>query len=226
MLRAIVLTAEASGGRGSGPGWHFAERRVTFSPEIRSGLTVRGRSRRLVFSDGLRGVRPPDARIRQPPRPGLAPGPGPARPPMFHQLLTPIGHSLALSFLVAVLPVVTILVLLGVLRRPAWQAALAGLAVGLVIAVTGWDLPVGLAVSSALNGAVFALWPVMWIVVTALLLYNVAVVSGRFDAFRIWVLTHLPNDRRVSWWWSAFASARCWKASRDSGPPWRSQVRS
>jgi lactate permease len=116
---------------------------------------------------------------------------------MFHQLLTPIGHSLALSFLVAVLPVVTILVLLGVLRRPAWQAALAGLAVGLVIAVTGWDLPVGLAVSSALNGAVFALWPVMWIVVTALLLYNIAVVSGRFAAFRVWVLTHLPKDRRV-----------------------------
>ncbi len=37
----------------------------------------------------------------------------------------------------------------------------------------------------------------MWIVVNALLLYNIAVVSGRFDAFRDWVLDHLPNDRRV-----------------------------
>ncbi len=43
----------------------------------------------------------------------------------------------------------------------------------------------------------FALWPVMWIVVNALLLYNIAVVSGRFDAFRDWMLDHLPNDRRV-----------------------------
>ena len=48
-----------------------------------------------------------------------------------------------------------------------------------------------------LNGAVFALWPVMWIVVNALLLYNIAVRSGRFDAFRSWMITHLPNDRRV-----------------------------
>ncbi len=43
----------------------------------------------------------------------------------------------------------------------------------------------------------FALWPVMWIVFNALLLYNVAVVSGRFDTFRDWVVGHLPNDRRV-----------------------------
>ena len=43
----------------------------------------------------------------------------------------------------------------------------------------------------------FALWPVMWIVVNALLLYNVAVASGRFDAFRDWVIARLPNDRRV-----------------------------
>ena len=48
-----------------------------------------------------------------------------------------------------------------------------------------------------LHGVVFALWPVMWIVVNALLLYNIAVESGRFDAFRAWVLNHLPNDRRI-----------------------------
>jgi lactate permease len=54
-----------------------------------------------------------------------------------------------------------------------------------------------LAFASAVNGAVFALWPVMWIVINALFLYNIAVASGRFDAFRDWVITHLPNDRRV-----------------------------
>ena len=116
---------------------------------------------------------------------------------MFHQLLTPIGDSLGLSFLVAVLPVLTVLVLLGVLRRPAWQAALAGLVVGLIIAVLPWQMPIGLALHAVLCGATFALWPVMWIVVNALLLYNIAVRSGRFDAFRTWVITHLPNDRRV-----------------------------
>ena len=116
---------------------------------------------------------------------------------MFHQLLTPVADSLPLSFIVAALPVLTVLVLLGVLRRPAWQSSLAGLAVGLVIAIAVWSLPASLALNSIANGVVFALWPVMWIVVNALLLYNIAVESKRFDAFRAWVLNHLPNDRRV-----------------------------
>ena len=116
---------------------------------------------------------------------------------MFHQSLTPIGDSLLLSFLVASLPIVTVLVMLGVLRRPAWQASLGGLVVGLVMAVLPWHMPVGLALDSVAAGVVFALWPVMWIAFNALILYNVAVVSGRFDAFRAWVLENLPADRRV-----------------------------
>ncbi len=116
---------------------------------------------------------------------------------MFKQVLTPVAGSLPLSFLVAVLPIVVVLVLLGVLRRPAWQASLAGLLVAFVIAVSVWHFPLRLALDSVAAGATFALWPVMWIVVNALLLYNVAVVSGRFDAFRDWIIEHLPNDRRV-----------------------------
>jgi lactate permease len=116
---------------------------------------------------------------------------------MFQQLLTPVSDSLVLSFLVAILPVLAVLVLLGIFRRPAWEAALAGLVIGLLVAVTAWRMPVGLALNSVLNGAIFALWPVMWIVVNALLLYNIAVRSGRFEAFRVWVIDHLPNDRRV-----------------------------
>ncbi len=116
---------------------------------------------------------------------------------MFNQLLAPVAGSLPLSFLVAALPIVVVLVMLGVLRRPAWQASLGGLLVALVIAVLVWRFPLGLALDSVAAGAVFALWPVMWIVFNALLLYNIAVASGRFDAFRDWVVEHLPNDRRV-----------------------------
>src|ERR1700727_2467453 len=92
---------------------------------------------------------------------------------LFHQLLTPVGGNLPLSFLVAVLPIVVVLVMLGVLRRPAWQASLGGLIIAFVIAVACWQMPLGLALDSAAAGAVFALWPVMWIVFTALLLYNI-----------------------------------------------------
>ena len=116
---------------------------------------------------------------------------------MFNQLLTPVGDSLFLSFLVATIPIIVVLVMLGVLRRPAWQASLAGLAVAMAIAIGVWQMPVSLAVSSTAAGVAFALWPIMWIVFSALILYNTAVLSGRFDAFRRWVLTHLPNDKRI-----------------------------
>ena len=116
---------------------------------------------------------------------------------MFQQLLTPVSGNLGLSFVVAILPILTVLILLGALRRPAWQASLAGLVVALIIAVAVWSLPVGLALDAVFNGVVFALWPVMWIVVNALLLYNIAVRSGRFESFRAWLIANLPNDRRV-----------------------------
>src|SRR5690349_16633169 len=116
---------------------------------------------------------------------------------MFHQFLTPIGNSLLPSFLVAALPILVVLVLLGWARRPAWQASLAGLVVGLIVAIAGWKFPVGLALDSVAAGAVFACWPVMWIVFTAILLYNIAQRSGRFAAFRMWMIDNLPNDRRA-----------------------------
>jgi lactate permease len=116
---------------------------------------------------------------------------------MFHQLLTPIANSLFASFIVAALPIILVLVLLGWARRPAWQASLAGLILAFVIAVAGWRFPAGLALDSVAAGAVFALWPVMWIVFAAILLYNVAQRSGRFEAFRLWMVDNLPNDRRI-----------------------------
>jgi lactate permease len=116
---------------------------------------------------------------------------------MFHQLLTPVGNSLWLSSVTAALPALSVVLLLGLFRRPAWQAASAGLAVGAAVALGPWQVPLNLVMQSVLSGAVFALWPVMWIVLNGLLLFNIAVCSGRFDAFRRWMLSNLPNDRRI-----------------------------
>jgi len=117
--------------------------------------------------------------------------------PRFRQPLDPVGHSLLLSLLVGIIPIVVVLVLLGVLRRPAWQAALAGLAAGLVIAVAVWGIPLDLAVRAALNGVAFALVPVMWIVWNAMWLYNMTVRSGKFDLFRRWMVYNVPPDKRI-----------------------------
>jgi lactate permease len=116
---------------------------------------------------------------------------------MFHQLLTPIDNSLGASFCIAALPILALVVVLGVLRRPAWQAALAALVIAFVIAVGPWKMPLEPAIQSMFSGATFALWPVMWLVFNGLLLYNLSVRSGRFEAFRSWMTANLPNDRRV-----------------------------
>jgi lactate permease len=122
-----------------------------------------------------------------------------ALPPgtLFAQPLTPVGNSLLLSFLFAIVPIAIALVMLGVLRRPAWQASLAGLIAGLIIAIGVWGMPTGLAFNAVAAGMTLALIPVMWIVFNALLLYNIAVKTGRFDQFRQWMLDHLPDDRRL-----------------------------
>ena len=60
---------------------------------------------------------------------------------MFQHLLTPVGDSLALAFTVAPLPIIAVLITLGVLQRAAWEAALAGLIIGLIIAITVWQMP-------------------------------------------------------------------------------------
>ncbi len=116
---------------------------------------------------------------------------------MFHQILAPVAGNLFLSFLVGLIPIAVVLVMLGVLRRPAWQAALAGLVIGLIIAIGVWQMPVGLAASSTLNGMIFALLPVMWIVWNAMWLYNIAVRSGKFELFRRWMVYNVPADKRI-----------------------------
>ena len=100
--------------------------------------------------------------------------------------------SLTISALVALLPLLTIFVLLGGLRWKAHWAGLAALAVAIVVASSAFGMPVGLAVLAATEGAVFGLFPIMWIVFTAIWLYQITVVSGRFEDLR--ASFHLISD--------------------------------
>ncbi len=103
---------------------------------------------------------------------------------MYSPDLAPIGDSLALSSLVAALPLLTIFVTLGVLRWKAHLAALSAVAVALVVAVIAYGMPADLALLSASEGAVFGLFPIMWIVLSALFLHQLTVASGKFEDLR------------------------------------------
>ena len=115
---------------------------------------------------------------------------------MWPQDYTPVGHNLPLSALAAGAPVFTLLFLLGVRRQPAWRASLAGLAVAVVVAVAAYGLPVGRLCAAVAFGAAFGLWPIGWVVFTAVLLYRITVESGRFDLLKD-SIARLTNDPRL-----------------------------
>jgi lactate permease len=100
---------------------------------------------------------------------------------MFHQSPAPVGGSLLLSALIALIPLVTFFVMLGVFKTPAWVAALSSLGVALVVSVTAFNMPAGLALLSATEGVANGVFPIMWIVLTAVWLYQLTVVSNRFE---------------------------------------------
>lgn len=103
---------------------------------------------------------------------------------MYQSELAPIADSLAWSSLVAALPLLTIFITLGLLRWKAHLAALTALAVAVLVAILAYGMPTDLALLSASEGAVFGLFPIMWIVLGALFLHQLTVASGRFEDLR------------------------------------------
>ncbi|KAI8988061.1 lactate permease [Mycotypha africana] len=122
---------------------------------------------------------------------------GPETDGVFVQQLAPIANNLVGSFFVGLIPLLLVLVLLGIFKLPAHYASLAGLIVCIFIAIFGWHMPAQQAFESIGNGIVFANWPIMWIVVNAMFIYNTAVHSGIFDYFRRWILAYTPPDKRI-----------------------------
>ncbi|WP_313715954.1 L-lactate permease, partial [Arsenicicoccus bolidensis] len=136
----------------------------------------------------------------------------------FRPDLDPVGGSLLLSALVALLPLATIFVTLGALRWKAHVAGLTALAVALVVAVLAFKMPVGLALLSATEGAIFGLFPIVWIVFTAIVLYQVTVVSGRFEDLRA-VFNIISDDPRIQAILIAFCFGGLLEALAGFGAP-------
>ncbi|MBC3763120.1 L-lactate permease [Quadrisphaera oryzae] len=113
----------------------------------------------------------------------------------YAQQLAPLG-SLGLSALVAALPLVTVFVTLGVLRWKAHWAGLSGLAVAVLVAVAAYGMPAPLAGLSATQGFAFGIFPIIWIVLNAIWLYELTVRSGRFELLRR-VIDAVSDDPRI-----------------------------
>jgi L-lactate transport len=115
---------------------------------------------------------------------------------MWQQNYTPVGGHLLASALVAALPIFTILILLGIFRRPAWLAAVSALIVALLVALLVYQMPPMLAVSATLFGAAFGLFPIWWVVFAAIFLFRIVEETGRFEVIKNSIV-QLTNDQRL-----------------------------
>ena len=137
---------------------------------------------------------------------------------MYQQVFDPVSDSLALSSIFAALPLITLFVLLGGLKLKAQWAALISLAVGLLMAIVVYSMPVGQALLSGLEGAAFGIFPIMWIVVNAVWVYNMTVTSGHFAVLRR-SFARISDDQRIQAVIIAFCFGALLEALAGFGTP-------
>jgi L-lactate transport len=111
------------------------------------------------------------------------------------QVYNPLG-SLWLSALVAVIPIVFFFVTLAVFRWPAHLAGLGTIVVTLIIALTVYGMPARMALLATALGMAYGVWPISWIIVSAVFLYKLSVKSGQFEVIRASVVT-ITEDQRL-----------------------------
>ena len=134
------------------------------------------------------------------------------------QPLDPV-HSLTLSALVAVLPLIVVLVLMGVLRRSGLLASACGLVTAAILAISVWHMPAHLAAWSVLFGFAYAAWNILWIVFNALWLYHLAVEMGSFDLLRRWMKQHASDDACIQVILVAFCFGALLEGTAGFGAP-------
>src|ERR1044072_9597533 len=115
---------------------------------------------------------------------------------MWQHNYEPIAGSLGVSALVAALPILVLFVMLGVLRNPAWMSAATALASGLLVSLIVYQMPMSLALISAIYGAAFGIFPIAWIVFASIMLYRLGVDTGKFEILKD-SIGGLSRDRRA-----------------------------
>jgi len=137
---------------------------------------------------------------------------------VYTQDFNPVSDSLGLTAIFAVLPILTLFVLLGGLKMKAQWAALISLAVAMLVALIVYSMPVGQTALSASEGAVFGFFPIMWIVIMAIWIYNMTVETGDFAVLRR-SFGAISEDQRIQAVIIAFCFGALMEALAGFGTP-------
>lgn len=134
------------------------------------------------------------------------------------QQYMPFGGSYMLPALVAGIPLIILFIMLAVMRTAGHKAALVSTAAAVILSIFAWGMPAKLAINATIFGAAFGLFPIVWIVITAIWIYNMTVESGEFEIIKN-SLASITEDRRLQAIFIAFAFGSFIEGTAGFGTP-------
>ncbi|KYZ75495.1 lactate permease [Anaerosporomusa subterranea] len=135
----------------------------------------------------------------------------------WQQIYDPL-NNIYFSAIVSSIPLLILLYMLGIRRSKGHYAAMIGTSAAVMLAIAVWKMPISLAISATLNGMMFGLFPIVWIVVTAIWVYNMTVEAGEFEIIKN-SLASITDDRRLQALLIAFAFGSFIEGTAGFGTP-------
>ncbi|MBD2753003.1 lactate permease LctP family transporter [Spirosoma sp. BT704] len=133
------------------------------------------------------------------------------------QVIDPL-NNIALSVLVAAVPILFIFWALIIRKMKGYQASLLAIAIATVIAILVYGMPVKLALLSIGHGALYGLFPICWLVIMSVFLFNLTVKSGQFEIIKHFMAS-ITSDRRLQALLIAFSFGSFLEGTAGFGAP-------
>lgn len=136
---------------------------------------------------------------------------------MWTQVIDPF-NNIFLSALVALVPVAFIFWALIIKKMKGYVASLLTTAIAVVIALVLYGMPANLALLSVTHGALYGIFPICWIIISAVFLFNLTVRSGQFDVIKHFMAS-ITGDRRIQALLIAFSFGSFLEGTAGFGAP-------
>src|SRR3954451_12831663 len=133
------------------------------------------------------------------------------------QVINPL-NNIALSALVAAIPIFFIFWALTIKKLKGYQASSLTMVIAIVIALFAYGMPVKLALLSTFHGALYGVFPICWIILNAVFLYNITVKSGQFEIIKNFMAS-ITSDRRLQALLIAFSFGSFLEGTAGFGAP-------
>jgi lactate permease len=133
------------------------------------------------------------------------------------QVIDPF-NNIGLSALLAVVPILFIFWALIIKKMKGYQASLMATSLAILIAISAYGMPIKLALLSTANGALYGLFPICWIIITAVFLFNITIKSGQFEIIKHFMAS-ITSDRRLQALLIAFSFGSFLEGTAGFGAP-------